>query len=332
MSKCFSGDSSISPATRARVLELADQVGYRPPRRSVSGASRSGKRPVKTVGVMLRLGDEAGYAGHRMQLLEGLSAAARQHQVRLTLEPLTANDEQTLLDDPKRLPLMWGGRPDGLIVWHAFASGARAVERLAELGPCVTVNNHYFPGLRVDAVSPNHFDGIVSLVEHLHGLGHRRIGLLGNLHQHVWGPQRAGAFLAAMLKLGLPDDPSLRLDTGHKRCNRSGATRRAVELTRGDVTAWVAMHLGDARLLQRTFADAGISVPAGVSIVSLGSADAAGDGLPPLTQLTAPWRDIGRHALLRLLDRFSHPGETGRRVLLDYELTPGQTTGPARST
>lgn len=325
VSKCLSNDAAVSPQTRARVLELADELGYRPPRsgRTRRRKSKAGARK-QSIGVLIRTGGEAGYQAHRLALLEGLSIAARQCDVRLTLDSLTRQDEQTVLDDPQRLPLLRGDRPDGLILWQAFADLRPAVDRLSLVVPCVSVNNHYQAGLRVDAVAPNHFDGIVTLVEHLHTLGHREIGLVGDLHQRVWGPQRTGAFLQAMLKLDLADDPPRRVDTGGEG-GTAAALDRAERLTRGGVTAWVALASGIGHAMRDHLMRAGLNVPGRVSIVACGS---GGSDTPEITSLRAPWREIGRHAIRRLLDRIRHPHEPGRRVLLDCELLIGQSTAP----
>ena len=321
VSKCLASDPSVSPATRARVLDAADRLDYSPPRRGKTSHKKN-----RTLGVLMRSGSEAGYAPHRMELLEGLSAAARERGVRLAIDTLDEADEQIVLDDPQQLPLLRGDRPAGLILWQAFEKPREAVDRISLLGPCVLVNNNFRPELRADAISPNHFDGMVMLAEHLHGLGHRRIGLIGDLHQRVWGPQRTGAFLQAMLKLDLPDDPSLRLATGRSDQHMDEASDTAIQLTRSGVTAWIALKAETGWRLQRRLREAGFAIPGDVSLACVGSAPSPDADLLPITGLRAPWREIGRHAVLRLLDRLDHPEEPGRRVLMNYEFIPGATT------
>lgn len=325
VSRSLMADPMISPRTAARVAQAAAEMGYRPGRRKDRTVGRArGRQTATRVGVLLRTGQDSEYQDQRVSLLEGMTVAARQAGVQLQIDTLLPGDEKLLLTEPHRVPMLTGPEaPDGLILWQGLHHDA--LQRVVSFRPCVMVNNHYLPGSRVDAVGPNHFDAIVGLVEHLYAQGHRRIGYFGPPHQFVWGPARASAFVAGLLKLQLPEDPAWRIDS-----DSPAADARLVDHSREDVTAWVVPHEHLAHRAWGVLTQAGLQVPEAVSLAGF-HVHAVPPGVPPITTALAPWRDIGRHALRRLLDRLAHPEEPGRRVMLDCQLRPGHTSAGPRA-
>ncbi len=313
VSRSLADDPAIGSATRARVIEAADRLGYRKIARVPGHETRSTPQPrARQIGVLLRTGEDVQSNEQRVNLLEGLSAAARQAGVQLVIDTLLPGDDERVQCDPALLPLLTGpGGPAGLILWQTFAP--ETLRRIAGIRPCVLVNNNYVPDLRLDAIGPNHFDGMASLVSRLYAAGHRRIGLVGPLDQHVWGPQRVAGYTQGMLACGLTPTVERFVDT-----NQHPEAISLDQLTKANATAWLATDGITAHRLHRTLQDGGFRVPEDISIASFQPLhDATGQVLH--TGLTPPWRDIGRHALRRLLDRIDHPTEPGRRVLLDCD-------------
>ena len=142
--------------TRERVLRAAAEIGYRPDARArllASGESR-------LIGVVF------GMSGRfHLEFLDGMYVAAKRAGYQLILSALTpSRDEgevaETLLDF----------RCEAVIV----LAPDRAVSALAGRLPVVTVGWHV-ENPAVDVVRTSDREGMRQAVEHLAGLGHRRI-------------------------------------------------------------------------------------------------------------------------------------------------------------
>ena len=182
-----------SAATRRRVLAAAQELGYRPDARARSLAGRASN----LIGVMFGVGVGA----FHFDLLEGLYVAAEAHGYNLILSPVTRGR-----DEAKAAESLQDFRFDGLIM----LGPPTAVPLLAGRLPVAVVGWHV-DHPRVDVVRTSDATGMAVAVDHLVGLGHRRITHLDG-GETLIGTSRRQAFVAAMRRHGLAD--SLRVVPG----------------------------------------------------------------------------------------------------------------------
>ncbi|MCA9322402.1 MAG: LacI family DNA-binding transcriptional regulator, partial [Planctomycetes bacterium] len=178
VSRSLRNDGSINPATRARVLEAASRLGYRA-RTATRGARRSGPdvEAVQTIGVLI--GHPAGFRGDPssagQSMLAGISDAANIHDLCLSVH-FVSSEDALRLDDPEHWPpALRSGLACGLILLYPFPHAV--VEQLAAHWPCVAVSPPD-SNLPADFVDVDEVNAIADLVDHLHQLGHTRIGFL----------------------------------------------------------------------------------------------------------------------------------------------------------
>lgn len=189
--------------------------------------------------------------------------------------------------------------------------------------PCVfaTVEAAFLAGRSLSSVSIDNFASGKAAAEHLLGLGHRKIALLG-----YFGPktdstgQRLYGAAEALEKYGIARDSDL-----FEECDFTLADgyrgMQAVLARRKDFTAVFAVSDIIALGALKALSDQGLNVPGDISLIGFDGIEQAAYSLPSLTTLRQPAGRIAEEtiALLSSLLR----GEKGRHILLPAELVPG---------
>jgi DNA-binding LacI/PurR family transcriptional regulator len=212
------------------------------------------------------------------------------------------------------------------------------IERmLSELGrhriPLIVLDRG-FEHPKAMSVFSDDAQGMRLVVEHLVGLGHSRIAFVGGDPGAGGAIVRAAGFRAAMTAEGLsvaPDD---------LRCGYwdDAATESAVRALLGRPdrpTAIVCASDPMAMVAIRVAHQAGLRVPADVSLVGFADLAMARYASPPLTTVAQPFVEMGMAAMRRLHDTITGEGrraaDSGRRMLLPTQLVVRQSSGPVPS-
>ena len=307
--------ANISPPTRERVLLAAAELGYHPhaPARILAGGKSH------TLGFVLRQSPEqvAGDAS-LAETLRGLATAARAAGFRVMVEPL----------DPE------GGSYEGLLraqhVDGLVVSGPRiddeGLVRLARDGFPIVLQGS-LPGLDVASVDIDNVSGARRAVEHLIGLGRRRIAFITNAPlAYTAARERRDGYRDALAAANIEYDERLVAEAAFDA--GSGHRAMAALLKRGPIdAAFVASDVVAFGAIA-AIREAGLTVPRDVSVVGFDDIALAAFFDPPLTTVRLPAFDLGLAAGTALLDRVA-----GRslpdRTLLPTELIVRSSTAPA---
>lgn len=171
------------------------------------------------------------------------------------------------------------------------------------------------------------FDNVATgrtLVEHLVGLGHRRIAYLGGPPGRTTSSDRRRGVVEGLEKAGLDVDERLVVDGDFSR--DVGYATAAELLDSGlDFTAIIGgndlMAVGALVALR----DAGLSVPGDVSVAGFGDTPIAADIIPSLTTVHLPLEEAGRQALSLA---FAPQGPV-KTVTMPHSLVVRDSTGRA---
>lgn len=308
VSRAFSRPDRVSASTRARVLEVAAEMGYRPS--PIARALPSGR----TTNLGLLVPDITN--PYFFDLIRGAErqAAAAGYTLLLADTEESGEVEGTLVQRLSR-------SVDGLILGASRLADSRLEETAAQT-PLVVVNRKVDP---IPQVIIDSAHGIRQAAEHLASLGHRRIAYLSG-PRASWQSARRWRVL---------QDTGRRLDLDLTKIGplaptvAGGAAAADAALLKA-VTAIVTFNDLLAIGVLRRLSTRSIPVPDQVSVVGSDDIFGADFANPPLTTLTAPIETAGRSAVDLLLSTMG-PGVASQRrnVVLPTRLTIRESTAPA---
>jgi DNA-binding LacI/PurR family transcriptional regulator len=287
VSRVLSGAVSpvtIGEQTRARVTEVARQLGYSPNplARGLRGAG------TMLLGVIVREITDLFMAG----AVDAISVEAARHDYNIVL-----GHAHSRADEAIALHAVLETRHcDALLLLGDMSDQPRLIDDLREAQvPVVALwQGSSLDGIRT--VNVDNHAGVVAALDHLIGLGHRRIGLiaggrLGDIRQ------RRSAFLdhmhaalgdgsAAMIADVEPNDP----EAGARGLDMlmDLADPPSAVMTTTDALAIGALHAAHAR---------GLRVPSGLSIVGFDDIFLSRFTIPPLTTVHMPTAEMAAVAV-----------------------------------
>jgi LacI family transcriptional regulator len=314
---------ALNPATRSlvneitaqRVLEAAAGLGYRPnPIARGLKTSRS-----YTVGVVV--------PDLRNPLFPPIARGIEERLEPAGYTSLLANTD----NDPERERLSFDALSARQVDGFITASARREhplLQDLATNGRPLVLVNRATDDDALPSVVPDDRDGMRQALEHVVGLGHKRIAHLAGPFVLSTGVHRYEGFVQAMESFGLELDAELVV-MGERYAEEEGA-RQCRELIAGgrEFTAILAgndlMALGCIDALR----EAGIDCPGEVSVVGFNDMDWSDRFSPPLTTVRVPHQRLGTEAAGLLLERLADPAAPARHIVLPVELVVRGSTAP----
>ena len=211
----------VAPQTRERILAAARDLGWQP---STRARALSRSRAFAVGLVMRRAPELLGADPFFPQFLAGVESVLAGRGSALVLQVVGDDDEAEAASYRR---LAGQGRVDGVFLNDMLVDDHR-FGLLAGLGlPAVAVGRPTGP-CPFPVVTVDDRQGVAGLVEHLLGLGHRRIGFVGGPEGYVHSLSRRAAWRQALEAAGVAPGPELVADfTGP---GGAAATRALLEL------------------------------------------------------------------------------------------------------
>ncbi len=305
VSNVLRGAGRVSDGTRARVLESIEALGYRPN----SLARDLVRRRSNTVGVVL--GDLANtFYADLVKLLElQISEAA--------YTTIVCNTDGRSELERARVEMLLERAVSGVVMLQ-FSGDRTVLDELAVARVPVVVISCWDE--RADCVAVDDHTGMAAAVEHLYGLGHRRIAhVSSHLVEDSTRAARYAGYEHAMRGHGLA--PRL-LDADVRDGLRAAVTDREAPTAFAAANDLIAVQLID--LLEPL----GVRVPDDVSVVGFDGTDLGAHSRIGLTTVAQPRAQLIAEGLRLLLDRMRGGlSEPPRHVRLTGELVVRASTG-----
>jgi DNA-binding LacI/PurR family transcriptional regulator len=318
VSYVLSGKRPISEPTRQRVLAEVRKSNFQP---NAAGRALASRRS-RTI-ALLYPADATGLTRMPLEFVISAAEEAGRQGYALLVSTSSAEDEEILSKIQR-------GAIDGIIVMEVALHDPR-VELLRERGYPFTMIGHCADNTGLNFVDLDFPQAVEAAVAHLSDLGHRQIALVDRTTDESafgYGPSvrsRAG-FRESTRRHGLRGI--------HFPCAASAddGARVARELLTAhpETTAILSLNTEAIGGIYSAIFEAGMTIPADLSIVAITSPRIAEFMVPQLTSVDFPAALMGRMGV-EFLVRQLEGGESApiEPCLLQATITARQSTGPA---
>ncbi len=317
VSRVLNDREDVSARTREVVARVIRERNYTANRsaRHLSGGSTG------LIGVLVPLV----YPAYFSRIVSGAAEALHEHDLRLVLSP-TGHEhdrEVSLLDR------LMHGVTDGALIVLPEESNDELTQLLDQGYRFVVVDPLEPLAADIPSVSAAHASGADQAMQHLLGLGHRRIAAVTGPNGWVATEERRRGYHAALAAAGILPDPALELESDFEVSGGRAAGDILLGLPDPPTAVFAFNDNLAIGVLQAARAQ-GVQVPEGLSVVGFDDVEHATIVTPTLTTIRQPLAEMGRTAvslLMRLLERQRF--ET-LHVELATRLVVRESTGPPR--
>jgi LacI family transcriptional regulator len=296
----------VSDETRARVLQVAEQMNY--PLTSLNGSLNCS--PLNTVAMVVKIDMDISPQANPFysKIIMGIEDVCRRGGLNLLFAAVPVDDDNRPLEIPQ---LIHNADVDGLLMIGTFIDEGFAAASARRFPPIVLVDG-YSSNDDYDTVISDNFNAAYQAVSYLISKGHRHIALAGSSSDSYPSLRdRRNGYLRALKENNISDTY-----IAHFNINRTHGYDEILSLlkTYPHITAIFGVNddVGSAAI--RAVHDLGKRVPVDVSILSFDDTYIASNSRPMLTTMHVDTLTMGRAAVRLLSLRVENP-ESARMTL-----------------
>ncbi len=305
VSRVLNNSSSVTPKTREAVLEVVKKMNYQP---NLLGRNL---RKMETKMVLILLPNVANPFYSR--IVKGIEDVAHKSGYNVLL----CNTDSDKHRENMYLDLLRNRLADGVIFMESELSGSE-LKDLSENYHVVQCCE-YIEGMAIDYVAIDNFAAAYRAVNHLIGLGHKRIAMMSCRNNFISTKKREEGYMKALRDADIEFDDSLLVygDYGFKTGIRCAKSLKSLA---NPPTAVFAISDVVAVGAIRGFKEAGFKIPDDVAIVGFDDISYAAMNDPMLTTISQPKYDLGCEAMELLLRKMSGQSKEPVKLILEHEL------------
>lgn len=306
VSRALMNPDKVSQSTRNRVEQAAVEVGYLP-----QATGRNVKRnESRTILVIVPDICDPFFS----ELIRGIEVTAASHGYLVLIGDCAHQNQQ----EKTFVNLIITKQIDGMLLLGSRLPFDASIEEQRNLPPMVMANE-FAPELELPTVHIDNLTAAFNAVNYLHELGHQRIGCIAGPEEMPLCHYRLQGYVQALRRCGVTVDPHY-IARGDFTFEAGGnALRQLFELPQPPTAVFChsdVMALGALSWAKRQ----GIKVPDDLSIIGFDNIALAEFCDPPLTTVAQPRFEIGREAMLLLLDQIHGQNVNSGSRLMDCEL------------
>jgi LacI family transcriptional regulator len=286
------GKYPLRKETRQKILQLAEEMGYKP--NLVARSLQSSRSHL--VGVIVDRMQSPFAAATVQGIQDGLLKAG------YSISIAYSNRDQAVAIEA--INSFYSHQVDGVIILNSWLHTFNDPILSLQDRPFVFVNRVFSDRIQ-NCVAPGDRQGARLATQHLVDLGHRRIGYINGMEDWIEAQNRLAGYREVLVEHGLPVDEALirhgnwGVDSGHD------AAQELLALEERPTAIFAAndiMALGAIYAIQK----AGLEVPADVAVVGYDDRDFAAWIKPALTTVRMPSYEMGQAAARLLLEQINN--------------------------
>ncbi len=318
VSRVINNSGYISQETRERVEQAIAELGY------VPNALARSLRFKKTKTIALVITDITN--PFFTTIARGVEDAASEQGFSV----MFCNTDESRDEEARYLSVLVQKQVDGVLLVPS-RSAPESARFLSERKVPFVVIDRRIPGVNVDTVRGNSFQGAYALTEHLIALGHKRIAVLSGPQAVTTGSDRILGYREAMEEAGIPVEEDRILYTSF---TPQGGYRMA-EMALAQTPQPTALFAGNNFIAfgaLRRLRDMGLHVPDDISVVTFDDLPEAINFDPFLTAAAQPAYEMGQRATMLLFERLANSGPYApQEIVMPIKLVIRRSSGPPPS-
>lgn len=315
VSRVLNNSPLISEATRLRVLEVVEQMGYTP--NLIARRLSTGK--TLTIAVIAPFFTRPAF----VERLNGVVSTLAQSQYDVVLYNVQTPEQRDTYfrDVPRR------ERADGVLIMSLPPTDEAARWLQDASLPIVLIDSSHPTLDSLSQVVTDDFAGGRAATEHLLALGHRAIGFIGDPQvspfNFVSSKRRYLGYRAALESAGIAFQPAYYQEDQHGRFEARRMTHQLLKLPQRPTAVFAASDTQAMGALQAA-ADWGLNVPQDLSVIGYDDIEVAEYlGLTTIRQLLF---ESGQRGVELLLERLENPQLPPVHEVLASELVVRRST------
>jgi LacI family transcriptional regulator len=307
VSRVIQGAQNVRPDTRARVERAIAELGY------VPSAVAQSLRSKRTRALALVVPDITNTFW--TTVARGVEDVAQEHDYAVFL----GNTDEDPAKQLRYLDFLVSQQVDGVLI-APYASDARHLDKLRSRNIPTIILDRRIDGWDVDSVYADSLSGARALVQHLIGLGHRRIAMVSGPINTSTAEDRVAGYCMALTEAGIPIDPELIRRGEYRIVSGEDLTYRLLDAGL-DPTAIFAANNALAMGVIDALAQRKLRIPQDIALVCFDDLPNTSHLFPFLTVVAQPVYDMGMHGAQLLLSRLeSKAALQPRHVVLPTRL------------
>ncbi len=308
----------VSPETRKKVLKVVRELSYHPTRSARGLASKTSGN----LGFILSEDHFSQVEPFYTKIFLGTEFEARDHNYYILLTTVSRSFRKSQ-GAPR---FLLERNVDGVIIAGKVSPGL--IDFIDSFGLPVVLVDYQTPKKQHSAVLMDNRGGAHSAVEHLIAAGHRAIGFIGGDLGHPSITERLLGYREALEEHGLARDSLLVSGNEPELRSEDGANATKKLLERGVKPTAIfaandAMAIGSLRYLRQR----GVRVPQDIAIVGFDDIEMSLHVDPPLTTVRVFKEEMGKLAVIRLVDMIKSKQRLVVTTLVPVELVVRNSTG-----
>lgn len=312
VSRVVNNNPNVKPATRKKVYEAIERLGYRP--NAVARGLASKK--TTTVGVVIPDISNAIFA----EVARGIEDIANMYHYNIIL----CNADKKKEKEIRVINTLLEKQVDGLLFMGGAVTGEHQQAFKTSNVPivlCATSDeSEEIPSVDIDHEAAA-YDAVMNLISN----GHQKIAMIsGTLQDPANGYARFQGYKRALESSGIAYDESLVRIGNYRYESGAEAMKYFIDMDKRPTAVFSAtdeMAIGAIHCIQ----DSGLSVPSDISVISVDNSRMASMVRPQLTAVAQPMYDIGAVSMRLLTKLMKKEHVVQSKVVLPHDLIARQS-------
>jgi DNA-binding LacI/PurR family transcriptional regulator len=314
VSRVVNHSEDVSPELREKVLHTIEELGYHPSRT----AQRLRARKSLVIGLIISDIQNPFFTS----VVRGIEDVAHQQDYSIIL----CNSDEDPEKEKLYIDVMRSEEVAGVII-SSTSQVTGYLDRLLDSGIPVVAMDRSIKHQRVDIVSVENVLGAYEAVSHLLQKGHQWIGFIGLPMNLTTGVERREGYINALNDHGLKPAEELMCIGDARQEGGFNCAKDLLDRGHPLTALFVSNNLMTLGALG-AIKSQGLLIPEDISLIGFDDMPWAQYLSPPLTAVSQPTYELGKHSAELLLKRISNPSEKTQHIRLKTELIVRESVGP----